>query len=76
MGCGYTAGVPPYWSLVTDALALRDALVRVVWRTDPADEGEIQAMRHRELPIWGVQFHPESWFGEWGREVLGGVIST
>jgi len=35
---------------------------------DTADE--IQAMRHREWPAWGVQFHPESLFSSHGKDLL------
>lgn len=35
-----------------------------------SERGEIMALRHKELPIFGVQFHPESMAGEWGREML------
>ena len=76
-GLGIFEGLPSpfdvvrYHSLVTDAAALPDVLEPVAWSEDPLDKGEIQAVRHRELPLWGVQFHPESWFGEWGRELMG-----
>lgn len=33
-------------------------------------EGEIMGMRHRELPLEGVQFHPESVLTEWGKRLL------
>ncbi|WP_019244486.1 MULTISPECIES: aminodeoxychorismate/anthranilate synthase component II [Bacillus] len=33
-------------------------------------EGEIMAIRHRQLPIEGVQFHPESIMTEYGKELL------
>jgi anthranilate synthase component 2 len=62
--------VARYHSLVTDADALPDELEAVAWSTDPADEGEIQAMRHRTLPLWGVQFHPESLVSRHGRRLL------
>lgn len=35
-----------------------------------ADDGVIMALRHRELPRWGVQFHPESIASAYGREIL------
>ena len=61
--------VTRYHSLVTSP-DLPDGLVPIAWSADPSDEGEIQAMRHREHPVWGVQFHPESWFTEGGRRIL------
>lgn len=67
--------VTRYHSLVTDADALPTELVPVAWSTDPADEGEIQAMRHRELPIWGVQFHPESLFSAHGTRLLANFLA-
>ncbi len=62
--------VARYHSLITDADALPDELEPVAWSEDPAEEGEIQGMRHREHPIWGVQFHPESHFSEAGPALL------
>jgi anthranilate/para-aminobenzoate synthase component II len=47
----------------------------IAWSTDPEDEGEVQAMRHRELPLWGVQFHPESFFSEHGKRLLHNFLS-
>jgi len=69
------AGIPSpmrvarYHSLVT-APELPDGLLPIAWSADPADGEEIQAVRHREHPVWGVQFHPESWFTEGGRRLL------
>ncbi|MEA3332082.1 MAG: aminodeoxychorismate/anthranilate synthase component II [Pseudomonadota bacterium] len=34
------------------------------------DDQEIMAIRHRELPIWGIQFHPESILTEAGMAIL------
>ena len=67
--------VARYHSLVTDAQALPPALEPVAWSADPADEGEVQAMRHRELPLWGVQFHPESLFSQHGKRLLANFLS-
>ena len=38
------------------------------------DDGEVMAMRHRTLPLEGVQFHPESAMTECGRELLNNFI--
>ena len=81
-GKGIFEGLPPefdvarYHSLVTDAGVLPGALMPVAWSTDPEDEGEIQAMRHRELPVWGVQFHPESLFSEHGSRLLENFLTS
>jgi anthranilate synthase/aminodeoxychorismate synthase-like glutamine amidotransferase len=80
-GEGLFAGLPEtfdvarYHSLVTDTAVLPPVLEPVAWSTDPADEGEIQAMRHRTLPLWGVQFHPESLFSEHGTALLANFLA-
>jgi anthranilate synthase component 2 len=68
--------VTRYHSLVTDPSALPDVLEAVAW-SPPADDGseEIQAIRHRTLPVWGVQFHPESLFSAGGRRLLGNFLA-
>ncbi|HTO02448.1 MAG TPA: aminodeoxychorismate/anthranilate synthase component II [Opitutus sp.] len=38
-------------------------------------EGEIMGLRHRSLPIWGVQFHPESIATEGGMNILKNFLS-
>jgi len=66
--------VARYHSLVTDASALPQVLEPVAWPAEEERESgsaaEIQAMRHREFPIWGVQFHPESLFSQEGKGLL------
>ena len=75
-GTGIFAGLPSpfdvarYHSLVTDASVLPEVLEPTAWSIAEEDEGEIQAMRHRELPVWGVQFHPESLFSQHGKRLL------
>jgi anthranilate synthase/aminodeoxychorismate synthase-like glutamine amidotransferase len=66
--------VARYHSLVTDAAALPEVLQPIAWSTEPSDEAEIQALRHRELPLWGVQFHPESLFSEHGATLLANFL--
>ena len=55
-----------YHSLVIQ----RDTLPDFLEITAETDEGEIMGIRHKTLPIWGVQFHPESILTENGRTIL------
>jgi len=64
-----------YHSLVSDPDALPEALEPIAWSEDPRDGVEVQAMRHRERPLWGVQFHPESLFSEHGKRLLDNFLS-
>jgi len=67
--------VARYHSLITDADSLPHVLEAVAWsQTGPDVSEEIQAVRHRTLPIWGVQFHPESLFSEQGKRLLGNFL--
>ena len=38
-------------------------------------DGTIMALRHRDLPLWGVQFHPESYISDHGRRYLHNFIA-
>ena len=38
--------------------------------TAETEEGEIMGLRHKELSIWGVQFHPESILTEHGHTMM------
>lgn len=55
-----------YHSLVIKRNTLPDCLEV----TAETDEGEIMGVRHKTLPIWGVQFHPESILTDSGRTIL------
>jgi anthranilate synthase component 2 len=62
--------VARYHSLVIEPSSLPDELEAVAWTDEPGYETEIQAVRHREHPVWGVQFHPESIASEAGKDLL------
>lgn len=55
-----------YHSLLVERATLPDSLEI----TAETAEGEIMGLRHKELPIWGVQFHPESIATEGGMKIL------
>ena len=63
---GVFAGLPKsfeatrYHSLVVQHDALPDCLEITAWTESDGEFDEIMGFRHRELPIEGVQFHPES----------------
>ena len=62
--------VTRYHSLVTDPEVLPAELEPVAWSLEEGGSGEIQGLRHRQFPIWGVQFHPESLFCQEGKGLL------
>lgn len=68
--------VTRYHSLVTDPAALPPVLEPVAWSTEEDGREEIQAIRHRERPVWGVQFHPESLFSQQGHRLLRNFLSA
>jgi anthranilate synthase/aminodeoxychorismate synthase-like glutamine amidotransferase len=71
-GEGVLAGLPRpfeatrYHSLVVDRATLPDVLEI----TAETEDGVIMALRHRELPVEGVQFHPESVLTVAGKQLL------
>ena len=55
-----------YHSLVIE----RESLPNSLEITATSEDNEIMGIRHRELPVWGVQFHPESLATENGIMIL------
>ena len=76
-GQGLFAGIPAafeatrYHSLVVERASLPDCLEMTAW-TEHEDGSveEIMGLRHREFPIQGVQFHPESILTQHGHAML------
>ena len=73
-GKGIFANIPSplevmrYHSLVVQSESLPDELEVIARAKD--DPTEIHAMKHRQHPVWGVQFHPESILTENGKDIL------
>ena len=69
---GVFAGLPNpfsairYHSLVVKKEQLPECLEITAW----TDDGTIMGMKHREHPVEGVQFHPESFMTQGGKELL------
>jgi anthranilate synthase component 2 len=61
-----------YHSLVIE----RESLPDVLEVTATSDDGEIMGVRHRTLPVQGVQFHPESILTECGHSLLANFLKT
>lgn len=64
-----------YHSLVIAPATLPAVLEVTAWSSDRPEGEEIMAVRHRELPVYGVQFHPESIATESGRDLLKNFIT-
>jgi anthranilate synthase component 2 len=71
-GVGVFSGLPSpfvatrYHSLIVERSSLSADLLVTAW----SDDGEIMGLRHKQLPIEGVQFHPESFLTEHGHAML------
>ncbi|MCY3592978.1 MAG: aminodeoxychorismate/anthranilate synthase component II [Acidobacteria bacterium] len=71
-GVGLLDGLPSpfvatrYHSLAVEEGSLPPSLEPLAWTEDAT----LMAMRHRELPYWGVQFHPESVLTDTGSKLL------
>ncbi|MSP02096.1 MAG: aminodeoxychorismate/anthranilate synthase component II [Acetobacteraceae bacterium] len=76
-GTGTLEGVPSpfnatrYHSLIVARETLPDVLIPTAW----TDDGIVMAMHHRDFPIHGVQFHPESIASENGHRILANFLA-
>ncbi len=77
-GTGIFSGVPSplkvarYHSLAVQRADLPPCLEVLAETAD----GEIMAMRHRDYPVYGMQFHPESIYTEHGKRILENFLLT
>jgi anthranilate synthase component II len=75
------AGIPSpvevmrYHSLVVASAGLPEDLAVTAWSSDRPEREEIMALCHRRLPVYGVQFHPESVATSYGRHLLANFLS-
>jgi anthranilate synthase component 2 len=73
---GVFAGLPNpftatrYHSLIVPKDSLPDCLEVTAWVDEPGHGFEIMGLQHREYPVHGVQFHPESFLTEKGYDLL------
>jgi anthranilate synthase component 2 len=75
-GHGVFAGLPsPFAVTRYHSLAIERASVPAVLEvTATADDGEIMGVRHRQLAVEGVQFHPEAILTEHGKQLLANFL--
>ena len=77
-GSDIFAGLPTpfnatrYHSLIVERATLPATLQATAWTED----GLVMGLRHRSLPVFGVQFHPESIASEHGRDILANFLAT
>lgn len=76
-GSGIFTGVPclvkvaRYHSLAILRETMPDCLTTTAWTED----GEIMAVRHKEYPVAGLQFHPESIYTEHGKRIIENFVN-
>jgi len=59
-----------YHSLIVDQASLPDCLDITAF----SDDGLIMGLQHKDHPIYGVQFHPESIASDWGHQILANFL--
>lgn len=81
-GQGVFAGLPNpftatrYHSLIVPRASVPDCLQITAWVEDDGHGFEIMGLQHRDYPVHGVQFHPESFLTEKGYDLLRNFLSV
>jgi anthranilate synthase component II len=77
-GTGVFSGLPSPFSAIRyhSLCAAPEAMPEVLEVTARSDSGVIMAVQHRDYPVFGVQFHPESILTEYGKELLRNFLSV
>jgi anthranilate synthase/aminodeoxychorismate synthase-like glutamine amidotransferase len=76
-GAGVFAGLPdPFTATRYHSLVVaRETVPAVLEITAEAEDGLVMGLRHREFPIEGVQFHPESILTDRGHQLLANFLA-
>jgi anthranilate synthase/aminodeoxychorismate synthase-like glutamine amidotransferase len=71
-GQGVFAGLPSPFSAIRyhSLMVLREELPQCFEITAWTDDGTIMGLKHKRYPVEGIQFHPESFMTEQGKELL------
>lgn len=76
-GQGIFKNVPsPFTATRYHSLIVDEPLPAMLEATAHTAEGELMGLRHKTLPIFGVQFHPESILTEYGKEMLANFLKV
>jgi anthranilate synthase/aminodeoxychorismate synthase-like glutamine amidotransferase len=76
-GDGIFAGVPsPFTATRYHSLIVAEPLPDALTATAYTAEGELMGLRHKSLPIFGVQFHPESILTDHGKDILANFLAV
>lgn len=67
-------GIPQRFGAVRYHSMIAEKLPETLEATAFTDDGLVMALRHRNLPQWGVQFHPESIGGQFGQEIIANFL--
>lgn len=75
-GRGIFEGLPPQFEATRYHSLAATFVPDVLEISATSDDGVVQGVRHRELPIEGVQFHPESIMTSAGKDLLANFLSS